>query len=261
MWDPRQYEAFADERGRPFGELLARVTARSPSFVVDLGCGTGALTAALLDRWPDARVVGVDSSAEMLARAQQHARPPQLSFESGDIGTWRTETPVDVLVSNAALQWVPDHLELLPTLVESLTPGGWLAFQVPGNFDAPSHTLLRDLARQPQWRGLRDRVANRYPNSSEPASYLDVLAGLGCRVDAWETTYLHVLQGADPVLEWVRGTALRPVLAALDPDEAARFTAEYGALLRDAYPATPYGTVLPFRRIFVAARRPGPEPA
>jgi trans-aconitate 2-methyltransferase len=162
---------------------------------------------------------------------------------------------VDVLVSNAALQWVPGHAELLAGFVAALTPGGELAFQVPGNLGAPSHTLLARLRDEPRWRDRLGPGADRSPVVLRPADYLDRLARLGCVVDAWETTYLHVLTGTDPVLEWVRGTALRPVLTALPPAEAAEFEAEYGALLRDAYPPGPAGTVLPFRRIFVVAQR------
>jgi trans-aconitate 2-methyltransferase len=259
VWDPVRYGRYADERGRPFHELLARVGARRPERVVDLGCGDGALTATLLDRWPDAEVVGVDSSAEMLAAAGPRATP-RLRFELAAVEEWAPPGPVDVLVSNAALQWVPDHVERLPQLVGMLAPGGWLAVQVPGNADAPSHVLLRELRRSPRWRDRLGPGPARWPDVLDPPGYLDRLARLGCVVDAWETTYAHVLQGADPVLEWVRGTALRPVLAALSPADAADFEAEYGAALREAYPAAPYGTVVPFRRVFVVARTPGERP-
>jgi trans-aconitate 2-methyltransferase len=254
VWDPDQYNRYANERGRPFGELVRRIGATAPSRVVDLGCGTGALTAGLLERWPGASVQGVDSSPQMLQVAARHARPPRLTFEFGDARTWRPQCPVDVLVSNAMLQWVPDHLDLLPGLVEALAPDGWLAFGVPGNFDSPTHTLLDGLCRSARWRDALRSVAAR-PATFAPAVYLDHLSRLGCTVDAWETTYLHVLPGEDPVLEWMRGTALRPVLEALGPDDAARFEAEYAALLREAYPSRPYGTVLPFRRVFVVAHR------
>lgn len=254
VWDPDQYSLYSDERGRPFGDLVRRIGASSPSYVVDLGCGTGALTAMLLERWPQARVLGIDSSPQMLDVAARHALPPQLTFRLDDVTTWRPHRPVDVVVSNAVLHWIPDHLDLLPRLVETLAPQGWLAFGVPGNFDSPTHTLLSELCRSPRWRDALGSVPGR-PGSFDPNVYLDRLAALGCVVDAWETTYLHVLTGDDPVLEWVRGTALRPVLDALGPHEAARFEAEYAALLREAYPAKPYGTVLPFRRIFVVAHR------
>jgi trans-aconitate 2-methyltransferase len=255
-WDPRQYGRYADERSRPFVDLTSRLRATAPAHVVDLGCGDGAGTATLAERWPGATVVGVDSSAEMLA-AGDTARAAGVELRTGRIEDWRPDRPVDVLVSNAAFHWVPGHADLLPDLVAALAPGGELAFQVPGNFGAPSHVLLTELRRSPRWRDRVGDGAERAPAVLEPAAYLDRLTRLGCAVDAWETTYLHVLTGEDPVLEWVRGTALRPVLAGLTPPEAAEFEAEYGALLRAAYPPGPAGTVLPFRRIFVVARREG----
>lgn len=254
-WDPGQYERFADERGRPFFELVGRVRAERPERVVDLGCGTGALTAALVERWPEAMIEGLDRSPDMIAEAAARAIPGRLRFATADLTAWRPDRPVDVIVSNAVLQWVPGHAELLAGWVEALAPGGWLAFQVPGNDGAPSHVLLDELRASPRWRGRLEGVAEG-PRVLEPARYLARLAELGCTVDAWETTYLHVLQGSDPVLEWVKGTALRPVVTALDGEERDAFLAEYAARLREAYPPRPFGTVLPFRRLFVVARRP-----
>jgi trans-aconitate 2-methyltransferase len=257
VWDPEQYDVYADERSRPFRDLLARVPARQPRRIVDLGCGNGALTATLAERWPAASVLGIDSSAEMLADAASRELPGRLAFQPGSIQEWQPEQPVDLLVSNAALHWVPGHGELLGRLVRWLAPGGWLAFQVPGNFRSPSHTILAQLCQSARWRDRLGALADR-AGALEPAGYLDRLSVMGCRVDAWETTYLHVLGGDDPVLEWTRGTALRPVLAALsdDPAAAEEFEREYGGQLRVAYPARPYGTLLPFRRIFVVASRP-----
>jgi trans-aconitate 2-methyltransferase len=250
-WDPRQYGEFADERSRAFFELLGRVGATEPASVADLGCGSGELTAVLAERWPGAAVEGIDSSTEMIQAAGKY---PRVTFTVGDLAEWAPDGPIDVIISNAALHWVPTHRELAARWVRTLSPGGWLAFQVPGNFGAPSHTILRELCTSPRWH---DRLAGvtRWNPVGEPAEYLGLLAGLGCRVDAWETTYLQVLPGTDPVLEWVKGTALRPVLTALDPAAAAEFLTEYGARLRQAYPATPQGTVFPFRRIFVVAQR------
>jgi len=254
MWDPVQYGRYSDERARPFSELMARVTADRPRFVVDLGCGDGSLTATLRQRWPEATVVGVDSSAEMLAEAAGRATP-RLSFRAGRIEDWEPDRPIDVVVSNAALHWVPDHRSHLPHLVEMLAPGGWLAIQMPGNGDAPSHRLLTTLRRSPRWRDRIGPGPERWPDVAEPADYARQMLRLGCRVDAWETTYVHVLPGPDPVLEWTRGTALRPVLAELPAADAAAFEADYGAELRTAYPAEPYGSLLPFRRIFLVAQR------
>lgn len=253
-WDPAQYGVFGDERGRPFADLVSRVDLAAPGYVVDLGCGSGELTAGLAARWPDAVIDGLDGSAEMIAAARVHAIPGRLGFEVGDVAEWRPSRPVDLIVSNAVLQWVPGHVELLPRWIDALAPGGRLAFQVPGNFGAPSHVVLRELCRSPRWR---DRLAGTVRDEPVlgPDGYLDLLARLGCSVDAWETTYSQVLGGEDPVLEWVKGTALRPVLAALGPEETEEFLGVYRARLREAYPAGPYGTVFPFRRVFVVAGR------
>lgn len=259
MWDPGQYLSFADERSRPFFDLAGRVAAQAPGSVVDLGCGPGQLTAELARRWPKATVLGVDSSVEMIeaataARYGGDCFGGRLSFEIGDVRDFRPDRPVDVIISNAVLQWVPGHLDLLPRWAEYLTPGGWLAFQLPGNFDQPSHALLGELASSDRWR---DRLAGVRLNrqAEDLVSYLDVLASAGLAVDAWETTYLHVLHGPDPVTEWYKGTGLRPVVAALEPEEADEFVAQYRDGVRAAYPAAPYGTVLPFRRVFVVAHR------
>lgn len=254
-WDPDRYLTFADERGRPFVELLARVGARDPRTVVDLGCGTGNLTRLLADRWPAAHLVGVDSSPPMVRRAQQEG----LEVELATIEDWARqggdEAPaVDVLVTNAALQWVPGHLGLLAALVARVAPGGWFAMQVPGNFGEPSHTIRRELAARPPYAGHTRGVAS--PDGHDAATYLRVLQGAGLEVDAWETTYLHVLRGEDPVLTWVTGTGARPTLDALPQDLRAGFEAELGARLREAYPADDQGrVVLPFRRVFAVGSR------
>jgi len=257
VWDPERYLAYADERGRPFVELLARVGAEEPRTVVDLGCGPGNLTGLLAERWPDARVTGVDSSAPMIARAQ--ALGSTVRFEVGDVRAWVDEAApgsVDVLVSNATLQWVPGHLDLLSGLFEAVAPGGWLAVQVPGNFGEPSHTIRAELAGEAPYAEHTAGVAS--PSAHDAATYLAALAHLGATVDAWETTYLHVLQGEDPVFTWVSGTGARPTLQALeaaDADLRAAFEAEFKRRLRAAYPKTGTGVVLPFRRVFVVARK------
>jgi trans-aconitate 2-methyltransferase len=263
QWDPERYLRYADERGRPFVELLARVGADRPRTVVDLGCGPGNLTRLLVERWPGARVVGVDSSAEMIARARETV--DRVDFEVGDLRTWLSSGTVagarpgdvDVLVCNATLQWVPGHLDLLPDLVHAVAPGGWLALQVPGNFGEPSHTLRDELAAEPPYAA--DTAGVVTPDAHGSATYLGRLAELGCDVDAWETTYLHVLHGDDPVFTWVSGTGVRPTLQALDavdPGLRERFEVELKRRLRAAYPDTGHGVVLPFRRVFVVARTP-----
>jgi trans-aconitate 2-methyltransferase len=262
VWDTTQYLRFGGERARPFFDLLARVAAENPGFVVDMGCGPGNLTVALAERWPSASVVGVDSSPEMIEAAQARvlyinnraADAPGLSFMRDDVRHWKPQALPDVIVSNAVLQWVPEHREVLADWAGWLTDGGWLAVQVPGNFDQPSHAIMRELADSPRWRPFLTDV-NLTRKSADPADYAGLLAEAGCEVDAWETTYLHILQGADPVLEWIKGTGLRPVLEVLDAEQAADFLAEYGELLRVAYPPQPFGMVFPFRRIFAVAHR------
>jgi trans-aconitate 2-methyltransferase len=252
VWDPAIYLEFADERARPFGDLLVQVLADSPEQVADLGCGPGQLTASLADRWPEAAVLGIDSSSEMIARAQPYAHS-HLRFEVQDLRDWRPAEPVDVIVSNATLQWVPGHRQLLTRLVDALAPDGWLAFQVPGNFGEPSHELLHELADDARFSSFT--AGRERPDGYDAATYLDDLAGLGCAVNAWETTYLHVLSGPDPVFRWISGTGARPVLQALPADLREEFTAEYKRRLVAAYPERPYGTLLPFRRVFVVAHR------
>jgi trans-aconitate 2-methyltransferase len=255
MWDPGQYRRFADERARPFFDLVARIGTDAPRSVVDLGCGPGDLTVDLARRWPAAAIVGIDSSAEMIAAARRGEKRPGVSFAVADLRDWQPDARVDVLVCNAVLQWVPGHLGLLPRWVSWLSGGGWLAFQLPGNFDQPPHAVLREMAASPRWRPLIGE-AELTRQAGDLTGYLDVLAGAGCQVDAWETTYLHILLGEDPVVEWVKGTALRPVLAVLDDAETAEFLAEYRDRMRRAYPPRSFGTVLPFRRVFVVAHGP-----
>ncbi|WP_369132548.1 trans-aconitate 2-methyltransferase [Modestobacter sp. I12A-02662] len=257
-WDPSTYLRFAGERARPFADLLGRVGAVDPRVVVDLGCGDGSMTAALHRRWPRARVIGVDSSASMLAAAAEHAVPGHLTFVAGDVRDWRPEEPVDAIVSNAVLHWVPGHAALVTRWAADLTPNGWLALQVPGNQAAPTHALLAELTSSPRWAHQLDGPDDVLDRAAvlDPVGYLDLLTGAGLSADVWETTYLHVLTGEDPVLRWVTGTVLRPVLARLPDGDAAALTAEYAAALRASYPARPDGTtVLPFRRVFAVGHR------
>jgi trans-aconitate 2-methyltransferase len=256
-WDPAAYGRYGGERIRPFTELLARVDAREPRRVLDLGCGEGTATALLAARWPAAQVTAVDSSPEMLAAAAGSAIPGRLTFTAGDVRDWQPDSPVDVVVSNAVLHWVPGHPDLLARWAGWLAPRGWLAVQVPGNFRAPTHALLTELCRSPRWAAQVGDAAPSPDAVLDPAGYFDVLTSAGLRADVWETTYQHVLSGPDPVLAWVRSTVLRPVLAELGDDDAAELTAEYAAALRRAYPPRPDGTtLLPFRRVFAVGTRP-----
>jgi trans-aconitate 2-methyltransferase len=260
-WDPRQYAAFADHRGRPFADLLARVDADDPRLVVDLGCGPGELTLGLARRWPNARVVGVDSSPDMLARARELDDDGRVEWVEAAAEDWDpTESggSVDVLVTNATLQWVPSHLRLIPSWVEALAPGGTFAMQVPSNFDAPSHRLMREVAaRHPRADDLRPGLA-RAQAVAQPQTYAALLLDLTPDVDVWQTTYEHVLaadpDGPHPVLEWVRGTGLRPVLGVLDEQEREAFVADYEKELERAYPRKAYGVLFPFTRTFAVAR-------
>ncbi|MFJ1750089.1 trans-aconitate 2-methyltransferase [Streptomyces sp. NPDC088116] len=266
-WDPKQYLRHAGHRGRPFLDLLARIPELPTgpdgvAAIADIGCGPGNVTALLADRWPTARITGLDNSPEMLALAtKDHAGPTPgggtMDFRSADAAHWTPGEPYDLIVSNAVLQWIPGHADSFARWIDTLAPGGTFAFQVPGNFTAPSHTLLAELRATPPWR---DRLSGADRGAAavlEPADYLARLTGLGCAADVWETTYLQLLTGEDPVLDWVKGTALRPVLTALDGDEEAmaEFTAQYRALLHEAYPPGPHGTVFPFRRIFAVAHK------
>ena len=259
-WEPDRYLRFAGQRARPYADLLAQIGAEAPGRVADLGCGPGNTTELLSDRWPDAHVLGVDSSAEMVAAAAGRTRPGRLEFTRADLRAWHAPSPVDVLISNATLQWVPGHLDLLPRLLAQVAPGGWFAFGVPGNFGAPSHTLLADLQRAPHWRD-RFTGAQYRPASHEPAEYLRALTDAAADADVWETTYYYVVDGEDGVFDFVSSTALRPVLVELggaDSADAKAFTAEYAAALCEAYPPTEYAgrvvQILPYRRLFAVAR-------
>ncbi len=252
MWNPEVYLRFADERARPFFDLLARVGARAPRRVADLGCGPGNLTAALAQRWPDATLEAWDSSLEMVAAARGRG----LDACVGDLRSWSPAPDTDVVVSNAALHWVPEHPTLLARWAGELPRGAWLAIQVPANFEAPSHTAVRALAEQPPWVDLLpDLPFGTRAVVDTAEGYAALLADAGCAVDAWETTYIHELTGPDPVLGWISGTALRPVQSRLTEAQWGRFRAELTPRLAAAYPVRADGrTFFPFRRVFVVAQ-------
>ncbi|MFF8600663.1 trans-aconitate 2-methyltransferase [Streptomyces sp. NPDC015232] len=265
-WDPQQYLRHSGHRTRPFLDLLARIpqlpNQRRPARIADIGCGPGNVTVLLADRWPDAHITGFDLSPEMLERAGKDwagttSGGGWLDFRQADAAHWTPDEPYDLIVSNAALQWVPNHPESFPLWIDGLRPGGTLAFQVPGNFTSPSHALLGELCERPEWRDRLGDQGRRYVHILDPADYLQRLADLGCATDVWETTYIQLLPGEDPVLDWVKGTALRPVLTALreDPEATEAFLTQYRDLLRDAYPPGRHGTAFPFRRIFAVARK------
>jgi len=253
MWDPDQYLKYSDERARPFFDLVRGIAVGSPRSVVDLGCGPGGLTTTLLERWPEARITGIDSSPEMIAHARRRTVDGRLSFVCDDVMNWNDDEPADVILSNACFHWLEDQESLLDHLIPQIADGGVLAFQVPNNFSEPSHTLLAELFEAPQWATKLERL--RRPAVQAPHWYVERLADRGFSVDAWETRYLHILDGDDSVLEWVKGTTLRLALDHLERGDRQAFLAEYGQLLRDAYPRFRWGTLFPFKRLFVVAGR------
>jgi trans-aconitate 2-methyltransferase len=252
-WDPTQYLRYADERGRPFADLVARIPVAGED-VVDLGCGPGQLAPVLRRRFPDAHIHGVDSSPEMIERAQGESTDDGVTYEVADVASWAPDGPVDVITSNALFQWVPDQLAVIERLAGHVRPGGAFALQVPHNFDAPSHRLLHEISSAPPY-GEHTEGLHEARGTERSDDYLELFAGLGWDVDAWRTEYLHVLPGDDPVFEWISGTGARPVLQALPDDLRARFVEEYKAALREAYPRRSFGTVLPFDRVFCVAVR------
>ena len=252
-WDPGQYALFSDERLRPARDLLARVRLDAPEVVYDLGCGEGRATAMLAARWPGARITGIDGSADMLAAAR--TRDLKVAWERSDIGGWSPPSPADLVFSNAALHWLDDHAALFPRLMGQVAPGGALAVQMPRNHGAPSHTCLAEAVESGPWRDRLGPLLRRAPVAA-PAVYREILAPLSRTLDIWETEYLHVLEGDDPVVAWTKGSVMRPLIAALDGAEREAFVADYAARLRPAYPRGPDGrTPFPIRRLFIVAAR------
>jgi len=252
-WNPSQYLKFADHRLRPALDLLARVPVDEPAAVFDLGCGAGNVTKLLVERWPKARVTGVDSAMPMLEKARLAA--PRIAFIHADLAAWAAPAPASVIYSNAALHWLDDHAALFPRLMGQLAPGGALAVQMPRNHGAPSHTLMAEAAEAGPWRA---KLANVRPIRPvhEPAEYFRMLAPLAARLDIWESEFLQVLEGENPVVEWTKGTGLRPYLDALDDAGKKGFLAAYAERIAKAYPPEADGrTLFPFRRIFIVAVR------
>jgi trans-aconitate 2-methyltransferase len=263
-WDPQQYLKFKGERLRPGFDLLAQVDDLPPGPIFELGCGTGPHARAMALRWPERSIVAIDKSPQMLAEAA--AEPSTVRWLQADIDGWSAPEPAALIYSTATLQWLEGHERLFPHLLAQLAPGGVLAVQMPRNFDAPSHALMRETAAAGPWAdrlrpqttaGTGQGTLLRLDPVGPPAFYYDLLRPLASgELEIWETEYLHVLQGDDPVLEWVRGSALRPVIEALPQDLAQAFERAYAAKLRAAYPRRADGrTLLPFRRIFMVARR------
>jgi trans-aconitate 2-methyltransferase len=253
-WDPEQYLRFERERSIPCRELISRLDGLTPERIIDLGCGTGTSTAQLRKGWPHAHLYGLDSSAEMIASARQG--DPGVVWTLGDIRTWSTPQPFDLVFSNAALHWIPDHATAFPRLLHQVRPGGALAVQMPTNFEAPAHRCIREVASSSEWTAklgaglLAARVET-------PEFYYRLLSPLAPQIDIWQTEYVHVLPDAAAIVEWLKGSTLRPYLDLLGA-HALRdaFLAQLAHLMKAAYPAQPDGRVLfPFRRLFVIARR------
>jgi trans-aconitate 2-methyltransferase len=250
-WDPAQYLKFAGPRLRPAIDLLARIEAAAPRLVYDLGAGAGNVTRLLAERWPQAEITGVDSSAEMLAKAA--AELPHLAWEKADLAGWRPRRAPDLIYSNAALHWIEGHRELIAALFAALAPGGTLAIQMPRNFSAPSHSSMGEAARMGPWRSVLEPLLRPAP-VSEPGVYYDLLAGRAKRLDIWESEYLQVLDGEHPVKEFTKSTWLFPLLEALDEPWKSQFEACYTELVDRAYPRRGDGkTLFPFRRLFIVA--------
>lgn len=253
-WDPAQYLRFGDVRLRAGVELLGRIDHDDPHRIHDVGCGTGTLTRLLAERWPDAIVTGSDTSVEMLDRARD--LDPEIGWELSDVSAWNPPHALDVVFSNAVLHWVPDHDDVILSLLETLNPGGVLALQMPLSWVEPSHTILREVIDQGGVGSpdLRRWYATRPVADAE--HYYDLLRNEAANVDIWTTRYLQVLSGQDPVLEWMMGSWLRPLLDELDEAETGELISEYRRRLTGAYPPHPGGdTVFPFSRLFIVAMR------
>lgn len=256
-WDTAQYLRFADHRQRPGLELLERIALDSPGVVYDLGCGTGDIARLMAKRWPLAQFIGVDNSPDMLEKAA--ATPGSIQWVAADIAQWQPAHPADLIYSNATLHWLDGHTELFPRMVGWLKPGGCLAVQMPLSWGAPSHALMRTTLANggPDGAALGSgalRLSMDRDWVASAAAYYDMLAGMSRHIDIWETEYLQILEGDDPVFEWVKSTGLRPVLNGLEHDEYALFVAEYKRRLREAYPMRADGrTLYPFRRLFIVA--------
>ncbi|VVE20499.1 trans-aconitate 2-methyltransferase [Pandoraea anhela] len=254
-WSSKQYSQFERERTRPVRDLLSAVPTTDAKFVVDLGCGPGNSTEVLIDRFPGADALGLDNSADMVDAARK--RLPDVRFDLADIGAWRTDTPCDVILANAVFQWVPNHADILPKIASMLAPGGSLALQMPDNLDEPAHRLMREVAAESPWAEKLANAAAAREALPDVAWYYALLRAAASHVDIWRTTYHHLLTGgSSAVVEWFKGSGLRPYLAPLTEAERAEYLTRYEARIADAYPALPDGTVvLPFPRLFLVATR------
>jgi trans-aconitate 2-methyltransferase len=258
-WDANLYLKFADARMRPAIDLMNRLDpangVRPDHAIYDLGCGAGNIARLLAERFPHSKVIGIDSSEEMLAKARSQTADTRVAFAKGDLMHFRPAAPPAILYSNAAYQWVEGHIDLFPDLLKLLPPGGQLAIQMPRNHEAPSHALMHEAAQTGPWKEKLRQVRTIRP-VYEPARYYDVLKPLTSELDVWETIYQQVLTGKDPVAQYTASTGLRPYMQRLDEAEGKAFYDAYARLLAKAYPTRPDGvTLFPFRRLFIVARR------
>lgn len=254
-WAAKQYVMFEEERTRPVRDLLFALPAIAARSVIDIGCGPGNSTELLALRFPSATIRGVDSSLDMIEAARK--RMPKVNFDLIDIATWQDPGPFDVILANAVLQWLPNHSVLLPTILSKLNAGGCFAFQIPDNLEEPAHRLMREIAMDSRWATkLVSALQTRAPRH-HAEWYFDQLHAHCSKLDIWCTTYYHVLAGGAPaIVEWFKGSGLRPFLTALSDDEQVAYLDRYTRALADVYPTLPDGKVLlPFPRLFVVATR------
>jgi trans-aconitate 2-methyltransferase len=256
-WNPALYRRFEDERTRPAQELLARVPLAAAGRVIDLGCGPGNSTELLVQRFPQAQVIGIDNSEAMLGSARE--RLPAARFAFGDIATWAPDSSAgapDLIYANAALQWVPDHETLIPRLFAALAPGGVLAIQMPDNRQEPTHRLMRAVAAEAPWKepiGDADKLRTELLGIG---GYYDLLARDAANVDVWHTIYQHRMTSAAAIVEWVRSTGLKPFVDPLSDALRTSYLAEYERRVDAAYPVRADGQrLLAFPRMFIVAQR------
>jgi trans-aconitate 2-methyltransferase len=253
-WNPALYKQFESERTRPARDLLANVPLAEAAHVVDLGCGPGNSTELLRQRFPEASILGTDSSEAMLGSARQ--RLPDCRFEQSDVSEWQPAVPPDLIFANAVFQWLPNHERLLPRLMSTLAPGGVLALQVPDNLDEPSHRLMRDVATEGPWADSIGDVSRLRAALLSPSEYYDLIARSGAQVEIWRTTYQHPMNSPAAIVDWLKATGLRPFLDPLSDQQRDEFLIEYQARVARAYPAQVDGrSLLAFPRLFLVARR------
>ena len=255
-WNAEQYLKFADERGRPSLDLVARIAVSRPERIIDLGCGPGNSTAVLRRQWPQAEITGLDNSEDMIAAARESH--PEGIWILADAATWTAEVPFDIVYSNAALQWLPDHESLFPHLFSWVAPGGALAVQIPAHFNSVLHKEIVEVAKNAEWLHLMDAPLN-VMTKKPPSFYYNLLQPLAARLEIWETEYYHVMESPRAIIEWFRGTGLRPYLEALESEgQRQRFVDMLLERYRRSYPRQNDGRILfPFRRLFIIAYRVG----